>query len=111
MTSTSTSYPFPIVAFAPTTEAATSDWFDNRLPNGCFAMNFAAFTGDSSAVSDSPFYFEQEVQGQAQRCADEHFFRSAGRTSPGRWRVQKIPTDTDIGLQVDGFGMTNTVEE
>ncbi len=98
----------PIIAFAPTTEAAESDWFDNRLPLGCFPITFSAFSADGSQVSDSPFYFEKEVQGQAQRCADEGYFRVAGRVIPGRWRVKKIPTDTDIGCQVDGYGISNS---
>jgi hypothetical protein len=111
MSETTTSSPTPIVGIQPTTEAATSDWYDNRLPNGCFSLDFAAFSADGSPVSDSPFYFEKEVQGNPQRCADESYFRNMGRTSPGRWRVQKIPTDTDIGLQVDGYGVSVTTSD
>lgn len=111
MTTTTTTSPSPIRAIEPTTEAFTTIWYDNRLSNGCFAINFAAFSADGSQVDDSPFYFEQEVQGQAQRCSDEGYFRSAGRTAPGRWRVQKIPTDTDIGCQLDGYGITTVVED
>lgn len=107
---TENSAPTPMVAIAPTTEAAESTWYDNRLPLGAFAINFSAYTADASVVDVNPFYFEVEVNGQAVRCSDDGYFRVEGRDKPGRWRVIKIPTTKTIGCMVDGYGVTNGSE-